>query len=141
MFWFSTKRMYEIFLILRRLQRDVIITVHRYSCQVPAFFSYFNQTKNLSIYFQKNTQISNFIKIPVKSKLFHANEQSEGQTWSQWSLFAILRQRPKTGQKVAVMSQSMPLEWLRSILLCRGRNFGKIWSACEQHEIQYTERK
>jgi hypothetical protein len=26
-------------------------------------------------------------------------------------------------------------------LLCGAGNFGKIWSACRQHEIQYTERK
>jgi len=34
-FWFSVQRLSEIFLILRKIQRDTIIYVHRSSCKVP----------------------------------------------------------------------------------------------------------
>ena len=33
----------EIFIILRRIQRDIIITVHTSSCKVPVFISDSNQ--------------------------------------------------------------------------------------------------
>ena len=34
----------KIFLILRRIQRDIIINVRRSSCKVPLFLSDFNET-------------------------------------------------------------------------------------------------
>ena len=34
----------EIFLILRRIHRYIIVNVQRYSCKAPAIFSYFNYT-------------------------------------------------------------------------------------------------
>jgi hypothetical protein len=34
-FWFSLQLLSETFLILRRIQRDIIINVHRSSCRVP----------------------------------------------------------------------------------------------------------
>ena len=35
-FWFSLQLFFsETFLILRRIQLDIIINVHRFSCQVP----------------------------------------------------------------------------------------------------------
>jgi hypothetical protein len=37
-FLFSVQLLSETFLILRRIQRDIIINVHRYSCKVPVIF-------------------------------------------------------------------------------------------------------
>jgi hypothetical protein len=34
-FWFPLQLLSETFLILRRIQRDIIINVHRSSCKVP----------------------------------------------------------------------------------------------------------
>jgi hypothetical protein len=34
-FWFSLHLLFENFLILRRIQRDFVVNVHRYSCKVP----------------------------------------------------------------------------------------------------------
>jgi hypothetical protein len=41
-FWFSLQLLSETFLILRRIQRDMVINVHRSSCKVPLFLSDFN---------------------------------------------------------------------------------------------------
>jgi hypothetical protein len=43
-FWFPLQLLSEIFLILRRIQRDITINVHRSSCNVPLFLSDFNGT-------------------------------------------------------------------------------------------------
>jgi hypothetical protein len=44
----------------------------------PLFFSDFNVTSIFSTYFQKNTEISNFVKIrPVGAELFHADNRTE----------------------------------------------------------------
>jgi hypothetical protein len=36
--------MSEAFLILRGIERDIIVNVHRVSCKVPTFLSDFNKT-------------------------------------------------------------------------------------------------
>jgi hypothetical protein len=36
-FWYLLQLLSEIFLILRKIQGDIIINVHRYSCEVPVF--------------------------------------------------------------------------------------------------------
>jgi hypothetical protein len=38
-----TADMSEIFLI-RRIERDIIVNVHRFLCKVPLFLSHFNET-------------------------------------------------------------------------------------------------
>jgi hypothetical protein len=43
-FWFSLQLLSETFLILGRIQRDIIINVHRPSCKVPLLLSDFNET-------------------------------------------------------------------------------------------------
>jgi hypothetical protein len=40
-FWFSVQLLSETFLILRRIQRDIIINVHRSSCKVPVILARF----------------------------------------------------------------------------------------------------
>jgi len=48
----------------------------------PLFMSDFNETWIYPDRFSKNTQISNFMKIRlVGAELFHADRQTDGQTW------------------------------------------------------------
>jgi hypothetical protein len=52
-FWFFLQLLSETFLILRRIQRDIIINVHRSLCKVPLLLSDFNETWRLLTYFRK----------------------------------------------------------------------------------------
>jgi hypothetical protein len=71
-FWFSLQLLSETFLILRRIQRDMIIKAHRSSCKVPIVLSDFNETWMFSTDCRKILKIPNFINIdPVGAELFH----------------------------------------------------------------------
>jgi hypothetical protein len=52
-FWFSVQLLSETFLILRRIQRDIIINVHRSLCKLPLLLSDFNETWIFSTDFRK----------------------------------------------------------------------------------------
>jgi hypothetical protein len=52
-FWSSVQLLLETFLILRRIEREIIINVHRSSCKVPLFLSNFKETWILSTDFRK----------------------------------------------------------------------------------------
>jgi hypothetical protein len=52
-FWFSLQLLCETFLILRRIQRDIIINVHKSSCEVPLLLSHVNDSWILSTDFRK----------------------------------------------------------------------------------------
>ena len=43
LFWFSVQSLSAIFLILRRIQRDNIVSTRTFSCRVPDFLSDFNE--------------------------------------------------------------------------------------------------
>jgi len=79
-FWYSLQLLSETFLIVRRNERDIIISAHRssstrYSCQMLMKLDFFSTS------FRKNTQISNYMKIrPVRAKLFHADGRMDGRT-------------------------------------------------------------
>ena len=62
-------------LVLRRIQRDFNINVHRYSSKVPIIpFRFQIKFITSTVYFSKYVQISNITKIrPVGYELFHAN--------------------------------------------------------------------
>jgi hypothetical protein len=78
-FRFSLQLLSETFLIIRRIQRDITINVHRCSCKVPLLLSNFNETWIFSTDFRKkNPQISNFMKIrPVTAELFHGYRRTK----------------------------------------------------------------
>ena len=74
-FWFSLQLLSEIFLILRRTERDMIKSIYWSTCKVPLLFlSDFSETWISFNKFSKNTEIQNFMKIrPVGAELFHAD--------------------------------------------------------------------
>jgi hypothetical protein len=57
-FWFFLQPLSQTFLILRRIQRDIIIKVHRSSCKVPVIIVRFKWNFNFLDTLSKNTQIS-----------------------------------------------------------------------------------
>ena len=81
MFWFPVQYLSEIFFNLRRIQRDIIINIHRSSCKVSVNIVRFESKLNFLGRFKKNTPISHLMKIrPVGTELFHADGQTDRQT-------------------------------------------------------------
>ena len=77
-FWFSLQRLCEIFLILRRTERDMIKTVYWTSCEGPVSLVRFWWNCNFVDRFLKITEIWNFTKIRlVKAELFHIDGQRD----------------------------------------------------------------
>jgi hypothetical protein len=62
-FWFSLQIFYEIFLILRIIERDIVINVYRSSCKIPVILVRFYWNVNFLDRFLKTTQRSNVMKI------------------------------------------------------------------------------
>jgi len=85
MFWFSPQILPEVFLILRTIQRHIIVHVQRFSCKVPFFLSDFNGTWIFSLDFEKKkTHRSYFMKIcQVGTGLFcYSDWQTNTQSWT-----------------------------------------------------------
>ena len=76
--WCSLQPLSEIFLILRRIQRDITIMSVGLHVKYMLFLSDFNDTWNFLHGFSKNTQIRNFMKIrAVAAELFHAYKRAD----------------------------------------------------------------
>jgi hypothetical protein len=70
----------EIYLILRRTERDMFKNVYWTSCTVPLFLSDFDETGVFSTDFRKML-ISNFMKVRVVgAELFRVDGETDGQT-------------------------------------------------------------
>ena len=68
----------EIFDIPRRLQRNIIINIHRSPRTLPVILVTFWSNVNFLDRFSKNTQIPNLIKIhPVEAELFHVDGRTD----------------------------------------------------------------
>jgi hypothetical protein len=65
----------EIFPVLRRIMRDIVINVHRSSCKVPAILFRFQSKVKILNGFSKHIQISDFKKI---GSVFYADGQTDG---------------------------------------------------------------
>jgi hypothetical protein len=71
----------ETILLVRKLQRDIIINVYRVPWRVPHFFFRFSWNLDFLGRFSKTTQISSFMKIhPMGAELFYAYGQTDRQT-------------------------------------------------------------
>jgi hypothetical protein len=65
--------LFETFLIVRRIQRDIVINVKTSSCKVPVILVEFFLDR-----FSEKPHISNFMKIRlVGAELFHADGQTD----------------------------------------------------------------
>jgi len=81
-FWFSLHLPSWTFLILNRIERDMIINMHCSSCKVPIILVRISWNFNFLERFSRNPHISNFMKIlPVGAESFHADGRTGGQTW------------------------------------------------------------
>jgi hypothetical protein len=81
-FWFSLRLLWETFLILWGIDGDMIRNVYRSSCKVPVILVRFKLNLKFLEGFEKDTQISNFMKIrPVGAELFRADRRTDGRTW------------------------------------------------------------
>jgi hypothetical protein len=85
-------------IILRSIQRDIVIIVHRSPCKVPIFVR-FKWSPDFLDGVSRISQISDFIKILlVGAELFHVDRQTDGRT-EMTKLFAIrnFMNAPKMG--------------------------------------------
>jgi len=72
------QRVSEKFFILRSMERDIFINVHRSSCKVRAVIVTFQHYMNFLNTFSKNPEVSDFMKIrPVGAELFHADGRTD----------------------------------------------------------------
>jgi hypothetical protein len=77
-FLFPRRLLSEKFLILRKIQRHIIINVHISARKVPNIFVRIEINSYFLDRFLKNTQIPNFMKIrPVRAELFHADSKTD----------------------------------------------------------------
>ena len=68
----------ETFLILRKIQRDIVINVHKPSCKVTDILVTFEWNLNFLNKFSKNTQISHLMKAHlVGAELFRADGRTD----------------------------------------------------------------
>jgi hypothetical protein len=119
----SLKYLSEIFLILRRIQRDIIINLRRSSCKVPVILVRCDWNLNFLGGFSKNNQMWNSTKIiPVGAELFREDKRTDRQTWlSKQSLFVILLKCLKTQFEISAINrwQSLALYWHCTVAISR----------------------
>jgi len=99
-FWFSLQLLSETFLILRRIQQDIITSVIMSSCKVPLLLSKFNQTLIFSPYFKKYSNTNG-----MGDELFHAKRRTDRQTILQTRLINNLGTFKKKLQNTAQFKQ------------------------------------
>ena len=73
-FWFSIQLLSQTFLILRRIQRDIVQNVGTSSCKVPVILVGFQRNFNFLDRFSKKAEVLNSVKIrPVEAELLHVS--------------------------------------------------------------------
>jgi hypothetical protein len=92
---------FETFLILKRIKRDVIINMHGSSCKVPLILVRFYRNLNFLADFGKILKYKISRKIcPVGAQLFHAGGRTDKHDDASKSLFAIFRPHLKFKERV-----------------------------------------
>jgi hypothetical protein len=77
-FWFSLQLLFETFLILRRIQRDIVTNVRSLRVKYTLFLSDYNENWIFSTDIRKIARMLNVIRIrPVRSELFLADRQTD----------------------------------------------------------------
>jgi len=77
-FWFSLQFASETFLIVQRIQRDVIIKVHTFSCKVPHYACHILMELEFSQQIFKISKKPNLLtNQPMGAELFHEDEQTD----------------------------------------------------------------
>jgi hypothetical protein len=77
-FWSSLQLLSQTLLILRKIQVDIIVKLHRSSCKLSLFWSNFNETWIFSTDSQKILKYHYFMKIrPVGAELFHTDRRTD----------------------------------------------------------------
>ena len=83
-FWFSLQRLSETFLISRRSERNIIITVHSCSVKYPLLFRLSSNVNFLDAFSKKKKQKNSNIKLtkfrPAEAPSFRAGGRTDGQT-------------------------------------------------------------
>ena len=82
--WFYVQLLSKTLFILRRIQQDIIINVHKCPCKVPLCLSYFNENWIFLTHIPKNPLISDFMKSLSTSGLAVPCRQMYRQTWWSW---------------------------------------------------------
>ena len=83
-FWILLQILPVTFLILSRIQRDIIINMYMFLCKVLVILDIFLWNSNFLNIVSKNPQILNFMKIrPAGAEFFHVDRQThtDRQTW------------------------------------------------------------
>jgi hypothetical protein len=105
------------FRILKLIQADIIINVHRASFKVHVIFSHFNNSWIFSTDLRKLLQIYLIVAHPVTKELFHADTRTDGRidrpndahsssskflVWFQWNINFLKRFKKKTHQNFSI---------------------------------------
>ena len=79
-FWFSLQLLFPIFLIPRRIQRDIVTNVKMSSCKVPLFLSDFNETWIFSTGIRKKSSNIKFNQNPSNESRVVPCGRTDGRT-------------------------------------------------------------
>jgi len=83
--WFPPQAFSEIFLILRRIQQDIIINVHSLDVKYLIFLSDSKKNWNFLDRFSKKTQKINFVKnLSSRSRVVPWGRTARQTNWQKW---------------------------------------------------------
>jgi hypothetical protein len=122
-FWFSLQLLSEIFLSLRRNERDMIISVYWSSCKMSVILAKFKRNLNFIDRFSRYMQISNFTKIhSVGAELFHVDVHSDRHDDP-----VTIRNFAKASIKHYTLPKINGIKKRLFCSVCYEQNFTKLW--------------